>query len=384
MNKPIKKAIDEISFNEERKEAILDILLSECDLENRREIISMFKKKKMMVAAILITVMFTLTGAAYAALHYLSAKEVTQNLGSEELSHYFQSSDVEQICEIGDYRFAYLGVAASVKLSEQFLGNTNSESTYIVVAAQRIDGKPIMDESFVASPLIQGLDPFEYNIYSMGGGATYYVENGIYYMVVCCDSIEMFADKKIYLAITEGPDYKSGYEYDASTGLITRNENFKGVNALFTMNLDESKADPQAQQKYIESINQSTMMSSNIPLTGYEDVDFFLNYDYASLSEDKIDQLQQLGTTIDDNAFSVKDGYYSIKFENEYGSSEGTILAETYDVNAPRISLCSYDTKQETYVLLQYEIVDIENVLHIKYIRYDKSQLVQAMELLLK
>ena len=94
------------------------------------------------------------------------------------------------------------------------------------------DAEDVVQETFVASSLIQGLNPAEYNNYSMGGGATYYVENGICYMIVCCDSI-----------------------------------------------------------------------------------DFFLNYDYESLTTGKIERLEQIGSTIDHNEFAPANGYYHIKYD---------------------------------------------------------------------
>lgn len=167
----------------------------------------------------------------------------------------------------------------------------------------------------MASPLIQGLNPAEYNIYSMGGGATYYVENGICYMIVCCDSIEMFADRQIYLAVTQGPDHKTGYEYDNSSGLISRGEDFDGINALFSLHLDASKADSGAQPDYLNGMKQKTDYSPDTADTGCKDIDFFLNYDYESLTTGKIERLEQIGSTIDHNEFAPANGYYHIKYD---------------------------------------------------------------------
>ena len=379
-DKDIKAALEHVEFRQTKKEQILEKLLSECEMKNGKEIISMNIRKRIIATAASITVLLMLSGTVYAAAHWLSAKEVTKNLGSEELSRYFEISDVEQTCQMGEYRFALLGVAASVKLSEQFLGDVSGDSTYVVVAAEKVDGTPVTEETFVASPLIQGMDPAEFNIYSMGGGATYYIENGIYYMIVCCDSIEMFADKQIYLAITQGPDYKVGYRYDESSGLISRNESFDGINALFEVQLDESKADFGAQQEYLNRMKQSEDSSAQIPVTGCDYIDFFLHYDYESMPVEKIEQLQNIGTTMDNNEYEPEDGYYHISYTNEYCCGEGIIAAEI--LYKPTIGLCAYDSEEKNYVVLEYTRVSTDRILHMKHIKYDKEQLEKAMELL--
>lgn len=380
-DKDIKTALEHVEFRKTKKEQILEKLLSECEVKSRKEIISMSIRKRIFATAASIAVLLMLSGTVYATAHWLSAKEVTGNLGSEELSRYFESSDVEKTCEMGEYRFAFLGVAASVKLSEQFLGDDTGDSTYVVVAAEKVDGTPITEETFVASPLIQGMDPAEFNIYSMGGGATYYVENGIYYMIVCCDSIEMFADRQIYLAITRGPDYKTGYIYEESTGLISRNESFDGINALFEVQLDESKADLNAQQDFLNKMKQSEDSSTQIPVTGCEDIDFFLYYDYESMPVDKIEKLQHIGTTIDSNEYEPEDGYYHISYANEYCSGEGTIATELF--YKPSIGLCAYDSEEKSYVILEYARVGTDRILHMKHIKFDIEQLEEAKELLM-
>ncbi|MPM92080.1 hypothetical protein SDC9_139214 [bioreactor metagenome] len=65
----------------------------------------------------------------------------------------------------------------------------------------------------------------------------------------------MFAYKGAYMAVSSSSFYdENAYEYNKETGEITRNENYDGVNALFDLPLDKSKADEDGGEKYINEM----------------------------------------------------------------------------------------------------------------------------------
>ena len=70
----------------------------------------------------------------------------------------------------------------------------------------------------IVSPLVKGLKPWQFNIYTMDGGCMAISENGIEYRITESDNIESFADRGLYLAVTEGVLSAKAYAYDEITG----------------------------------------------------------------------------------------------------------------------------------------------------------------------
>lgn len=350
-------------------------------------------KKSLVAAAVAVCILFIGCGTAIAAYRYLSAKSTAKLLGSEELAGCFEESEIVSTCEDGAYRFIYLG-NASVKLKDLFVSNADTASTYVALAIERLDGKPITeDETFVASPLIQGLDPFKYNIYTMSGGATWKEKDGIKYMILAVDTIEMFADRTIYLAITTGPDYKTGYVFDEATGEISANPDFDGINALFEMEIDAGKADVRAQEEYLKQFGQDEEAEEvkqeevkqeeealEIPLTSEDAiVNEFITLPFDSMDEETIEMIYQLGNCHDSYEYQVADdGFYYTKFENEYGKGSGKWNMMNYTVNQPIMWLLS--SSGDKYAQLRYICRDENDILHVDYLLYDKTQMQKVLQ----
>ena len=90
---------------------------------------------------------------------------------------------------------------------------------------------------------------------TMGGGYSEMVEDGVQYRIAECDNVEKFADRQVYLCVNDGMFYNNdAYTYDEQSGAISRNEQYQGVNALFTLPLDKSKADKKAAEEYVKQI----------------------------------------------------------------------------------------------------------------------------------
>ena len=97
----------------------------------------------------------------------------------------------------------------------------------------------------------------------LGGYATVYTDDmSICYEIVDMDNLEPFADHKIYLAVQNGGFFENdsegepAYVYDELTGEYSKNSRFQGVNALFTLPIDEAKADAKKAAKIIQEINK--------------------------------------------------------------------------------------------------------------------------------
>ena len=155
-----------------------------------------------------------------------------------------------------DINVVYLGVVSGVNLREE-IGpeKIDQKKTYVAVAVERKDGKPIEDElEFVVSPFIKGIKPMDFNVYAMGASCTVKIVDGVDYYLLECDDIEIFADRGIYLAVMDSPNMGQGYRFDKKTGEITRNKEFEGLNLLFEVELDKSKADSKVAQEYVDEV----------------------------------------------------------------------------------------------------------------------------------
>lgn len=122
---------------------------------------------------------------AFAAWKYLSLSQVAKEFGDRKLSDAFQGDQavlVNETQEISGYRVTLLGAAAGKNISsflaEDDQGNIKDDRLYAAVAIERLDGTPMPDTreesygdvEFYVSPYIQGLDPADYSIASLGGG----------------------------------------------------------------------------------------------------------------------------------------------------------------------------------------------------------------------
>lgn len=110
-------------------------------------------------------------------------------------------------------------------------------------------------DSYFVSPLIQGLEPWRYNIASMSGSYSQFMDNGILYRLIECDTIEIFADQKLYLCVTDTTFYPTeAFHFNEKTGTITEKQDYEGLNILFDLPLDASKADPEKAKAYADSL----------------------------------------------------------------------------------------------------------------------------------
>lgn len=229
------------------------------------------KKIRFSTATLIAVIVLCLSSVtAYAAWKYLSPAEVAGKMNDTRLAEAFlgeQALLINETQSYGGYDVTLLGITSGEALSEYQHysedGLIDADRTYAVVEIRNSDGTPMPDTSeeaygeleFFASPLIQGYNPAFYNIVSMNGDYMEMSEEGILYRLVCCDNVEIFANHDLYLCICDGSFYnKELYDYDEATGMISRNEAYEGLNALFHLPIDPANADPQKAQDYIRSL----------------------------------------------------------------------------------------------------------------------------------
>lgn len=257
-----------------------DVKIKTMDMEKEENVINYEKNKNFKkssvkswkhataaAAAIAVTMVSSIT--AYAAWRYFSAKDVAAEIADNRLAQEFEQNNWMDECETqtyGNYDITLLGIVSgdeiSSHLSKTDSGEIDGDKTYMAVAIAHSDGTPMPDssktdeEQFYVSPYIEGLDPARYNASVLGGNNILFVSDGIQYRLLETDNIECFADRKIYMGVSEGEAYDDkAYVYDSVSGDISRNESYEGVNALFTLSIDSNLADQKRAAEVIAAMD---------------------------------------------------------------------------------------------------------------------------------
>lgn len=273
-------------------------VLYRIEAKERKMMNKKMSKRKAYTAVAGLCTLLLASVTAYAAYKYLTPAEVADETGNTALANAFLGDDAVWVNETqtcGDYCITLLGSVAGRNISDYLSsenGSIKDDRIYTVVAIGHADGAPMTPtssddygkEPFYVSHYIKGLDPRRYSVMSMGGGYTAFVKDGVEYRILEMDNLEIFADRGIYVGVSSGSFYDAGaYNYDESTGEITRNDSYNGVNALFTLPVDPAKADPAAAAAYLEQFEEKMNGSGsadvpdeeNIPET-YSDADAFM------------------------------------------------------------------------------------------------------------
>lgn len=257
--------------------------------------------------------------SVFAAWKILSPDEVAQEFGDDRLNTAFQTEDainINKTVTSQGYNITFLGVVSGEGLSD-FEGSANEiypNRTYAVVAISMEDGSPMPDTiddeyrdiNFFISPLIKGETPWWCNIATMHGSYSETVINGVMYRLIECDDVEIFADRGLYLCVSNTSFYSiEAYNYNEETGEITSNPEFDGVNVLFDLPLDPSKADPEKSEKYLQELYSEDNPESKLDDSNLDD--------FESLNLDIYDIIQNGNINdIDINAPEIFDALMEI------------------------------------------------------------------------
>lgn len=245
----------------------------EPDADLQRQVLTQWKEsqtmnrnKKWTAAVAAAACVLAVSVSVGAATRFLSNREVAQELGYDRIAEAFNDGDAIEINETqsyGGYDVTLMGITSGKNLCETELSQDDigEDKTYVVVAIAKSDGTPMADdteqEAFFVSPLIQGLNPVNYNAITMNGGYAQTVVDGVCYRIAECDNVECFADRKLYLCVMDDVFYnKEAYNYDKDSGEISVNQDYEGMNLLFDLPLDASKADPEKASEFIESMDE--------------------------------------------------------------------------------------------------------------------------------
>ena len=333
----MKKDIDELLKHALTPNNEPDFWLNQRILNHEKEIKRMKKGKLSSIpriALITATVLSMGSITTFAAWKYLSPDKVAEVTKDSKLIEAFKSEDAITINEkqsYAGYDITLLGMVSGKNITEYVMednGEIKEDRTYSVVAIEKSDQTPMPSPSdeqydevrFLVSPLIKGYNPNEFNMMTMNGGYIDIVEAGVLYRLSECDNIEMFANQDIYLCVSEGTFYnQAAYHFDEATGEITRNEAFEGVNALFDLPIDSSKADEAAVAAYIQAMDETDEVEALDKVT---DIEKWM----ANLDANNIDEY---ATRVEETVQTVtpdSKGYIHIAYSYQNGSYEETNL----------------------------------------------------------
>lgn len=354
-----------------------------------KEVNTMKKRRMASMAAAAAVCVLAVSTTAVAAVKYLSKEEIVSEIGNEKVGEAIngeEALELNETLEAGEYRFKLYTAATKEALTKSGLADEASEEgdTYVILAVERLDGAPMPDTSsdeyseitFFVSPLIQGLAPWQYNMASMGGGHSTTVKDGVLYRIIECDDIALFADRRIYLCITDTTFYPAeAYDYNEADGTITRNEAYEGINLLMDLPLDKKRADEAKALAYLQRLEESWnaepeeqtvgeegfFLTECVPLdaavrkehakdssiTSWEDIPEETLLSYAVLEEASIQEV-----TVEDGVVE-----YTYYFDDGSGMSGAGFLSEEFLAGNTDICItgCGYSNESAQFQVCRRE-----------------------------
>lgn len=238
-------------------------------MQNWKEKTGMKKRNYYKAAAAAAAVVLASTITVGAAMRFFTPKEAASELSGVEVAELFESDDAVYINETQEgkqYNYTLLGITEGVNILQLDTEGErlDKDAFYAVVAVSNKDGSDLFLNDFwdsenghFISPLIQGLEPWRYNIASMNGGYSEMEKNGVVYRMINCDKIGYFADRNLYLCISDTNFYETdAYDYDEQSGLITRNEDYEGTNLLFDLPIKSDRANAKLAEEYLKELEK--------------------------------------------------------------------------------------------------------------------------------
>lgn len=252
-----RETFDKLSFSADFQERTADLLRQRArELEKEHTTMRCkLMRKPIAIAAAAAVLVVSVSAAAL----WLTPAQVAERVGDPLLAEAFESGSavrVNETVETGDYLVTLSGLVSGAGLSG-WAQDVEASHTYAVVALQRADGTPLDDGTFdfaryTLTPLVAGYLPWLVNNWTLGSSATGVAQDGVYYYLLDTQDLGMFAGSTVYLAFYEGGAPSRQSFTMAEDGAISFAEDLEGPHALFTLPLDESLADPDAVQAFIE------------------------------------------------------------------------------------------------------------------------------------
>ena len=246
-NEKYREQINALEFSDSFEAETVN-LLSDIQQERKGKIINMKKTIKFISIAATIVSLVAISALAISVL--LTPGQVAEHFGNNEVAQAFESGEaqiVNQTVENSGYIFTLEGIATGKAIEYIDAAMVDANRTYVVVAMQKVDGGEITyDDSVTFIPFFEGYDPWQVNGLHLGGASAHKtIQNNVLYYLWDFTDLEVFADRKIYLAgfggIAPGPD-KFVLNSDGSIGFA---DGYEGIKVMFEIQLDAAKANPE-------------------------------------------------------------------------------------------------------------------------------------------
>ena len=226
-------------------------------------------KKYISAFAIVIGVLCLSTITVFAMSRLLSPREAAKTLDQPGVAEAFEKPDaiiLDQSATEAGYTVTFLGITSGENLE---LASSEQSKSYAVVAIANANGSAMREgKSFFVSPLVKGLNPGLHNIVTMNGSYTERIVDGVLYRMIECDSVEMFADRGLYLCVLDAPFYNSdAFVVDQATGSLTPDADYAGLHLLFDLPIDPAKADYQKAEDYLAATFEPKPDDQESPLS---------------------------------------------------------------------------------------------------------------------
>ena len=269
-----RKAFDELSFSADFQERTADLLRNRArELEKERTNMTFNRTKRIAVLAAACIALLAVSVSA--AMLWLTPAQVAEEHNQPLLAEAFSGPDaiaINETVESGDFAITLLGLVSGRNL-DVLNQDLEKDHTYSVLALRRLDGTPLENQDFdfiryTMTPLAAGCSPRAVNNWTLGAFASGLAKDGVYYYLLDTQSIEMFADRTVYMAFYEGGVPSNTIFTVAEDGTIAFADDFTEVHALFTLPLDPAKADPAAAEAFL---NENDMGWTNERASAGED-----------------------------------------------------------------------------------------------------------------
>ena len=211
-------------------------------------------KKLFPAAAVAAALVVTISAAAL----LLTPAQVADALQNPVLADAFQGDTavlLQEQQQVDGFDITLLGMVSGRGLSR--LGDhLDADHTYVVMALAPIDGTPLDAETFdpfswTATPLVSGCPVRAVNSWTLGTFAQCKVVNGTAYYILDLQTVEIFADRTVYLAVYPGGVPSEAQFSMADDGTLTLADPASG--AMFVLPLDPALADPAAAQAFLDA-----------------------------------------------------------------------------------------------------------------------------------
>lgn len=249
-------ALDRIELSEGFRQDTIQKLTRAAGQQTKKETVFMKPRRTFKTGLLAAALAVALIVSAAAAVYLLTPKDVAAHNDDPVLADAFAGGGAilsNQTAESDGYTFTLGGLVSGAGISK-YAQDVDAARTYAVVSVARTDGTPLenLDAPFHLSPLVAGFQPHMVNAWTLGGGYTSFLSGGVAYYLFDCESLEIFADHTVYLAVGQELSAGSDTFAMAEDGAISFVEGYEGPHALFTLPLDASKADSAAVDQFLK------------------------------------------------------------------------------------------------------------------------------------